>query len=62
LAGNPGPSRELAKRLFVYALAREPASEELALAQELLGKSARKEGTEDFLWSLVMLPEFQLIY
>ena len=32
------------------------------LAQELIGKPARKEGLEDFLWAIAMLPEFQLIY
>ena len=29
---------------------------------EIMGQPASKDGVEDLLWSLVMLPEFQLIY
>ena len=34
----------------------------LKLAQSLVGTPARKEGLEDLLWAVAMLPEFQLIY
>jgi mono/diheme cytochrome c family protein len=53
---------ELVSELFVRALTRPPTANELQLAAELLGQPARAEGLEDLLWSLAMLPEFQLIY
>ena len=56
------PPAGLAENLFLHALGRPPATKELALAQELVGSPPQAEGTEDLLWSLVMLPEFQLIY
>ena len=39
-----------------------PTRQELQLAEELVGQPVRKEGVEDFLWAMAMLPEFQLIY
>ena len=56
------PSDALAETLFFHALGRPPESPELTLAQQLVGAPPRAQGTEDLLWSLVMLPEFQLIY
>jgi hypothetical protein len=44
------------------ALGRDPSSGEMKLAGDLLGHPVQAEGVEDFLWSLAMLPEFQLIY
>jgi hypothetical protein len=32
------------------------------MARDLVGSPARKEGVEDLLWAMTMLPEFQLIY
>jgi mono/diheme cytochrome c family protein len=55
-------SRGVIERLFLQALGRQPTAEELELAQELVGQPAQKEGVEDFLWAMTMLPEFQLIY
>lgn len=54
--------KTLARQLWQRALGREPTRQELQLAQELLGKPVRAEGIEDLLWSLLMLPEFLLIY
>ncbi len=51
----------LIKTLFVDALGREPVAAELKAAQELAGSPATVAGVQDLLWSLVMLPEFQLI-
>jgi hypothetical protein len=59
---NGTPSDSLADRLFTHALGRSPDTREQTLARQLVGSPPRPEGTEDFLWSLVMLPEFQLIY
>ena len=62
LAQKPGSSRELIENLYKTALGRAPTKQELQVAEELVGKPAQKEGVEDFLWTMAMLPEFQLIY
>jgi mono/diheme cytochrome c family protein len=49
-------------RLYEYALGRPPTPAEGQMAKEVVGEPVRKEGVEDLLWSLVMLPEFQLVY
>jgi hypothetical protein len=48
--------------LYERALARKPTREELRLAEEMVGTPVKKEGVEDLLWAMTMLPEFQLIY
>jgi hypothetical protein len=48
--------------IFVKSLSRKPSDSELTLAKELLGSPVKEEGVEDLLWSVAMLPEFQLIY
>ncbi len=55
-----GPA--LAQRLFLQGVSRPPSATELQLASELVGSTPSREGVEDFLWSLAMLPEFQLNY
>jgi hypothetical protein len=54
--------RDLIVTLFERALSRRPNQQELALAEELVGSPVKKEGVEDLLWAMTMLPEFQLIY
>jgi mono/diheme cytochrome c family protein len=56
------PGRELVVELYQRALGRQPTGDELRLAQELVGSPLNKEGVEDLLWAMTMLPEFQLIY
>jgi mono/diheme cytochrome c family protein len=58
---TPPPAREIALRLFRHALQRDPSEAELAVAAEVLGDPISREGIEDFLWMLVMLPEFQYL-
>jgi len=58
----PKPARELIVELYQRALGRQPTGEELRLAQETVGSPLNKEGVEDLLWAMTMLPEFQLIY
>ena len=48
--------------LFQQALGRLPSIAEKQAALDLIGSPVRKEGMEDLLWALVMLPEFQLVY
>ena len=47
--------------IYETALGRLPTESEAQLALEIVGTPATGEGLEDFLWSICMLPEFQLI-
>ena len=60
-AADPLPG-ELIDRLYRNALSRPPRATEKAIAVDLLGQPTRREGIEDLVWAMVMLPEFQLIY
>lgn len=63
LAKNPNANaRDVIGELYLLALGRKPKHAELRLAKSLVGQPVRKEGVEDLLWAIVMLPEFQLIY
>ena len=62
LSQKRADARDLIEQLYQGALGRLPTGPERELAEELIGEPARKEGLEDFLWALAMLPEFQLIY
>ncbi|HTL18513.1 MAG TPA: DUF1549 domain-containing protein [Patescibacteria group bacterium] len=61
IANQPSP-KELVTILYRKALGRTPSRQELELARNLVGEPVKKEGVEDLVWSLAMLPEFQLIY
>ena len=52
----------LVKSIYQKALGREPSREELKLASGLVGSPVKADGVQDFIWSIAMLPEFQLIY
>jgi len=60
-SGNVSP-RKLVPWLYEKALGRKPSATELGLAKALVGQPVQETGVEDLLWSLAMLPEFQLIY
>ncbi|MSU62248.1 MAG: DUF1549 domain-containing protein [Pedosphaera sp.] len=47
---------------YTRALSRSPTPGEARLGAELVGTPAMREGVEDLLWAVAMLPEFQLIY
>ena len=47
--------------LFQDALSRSPTSDELEAARAVIGEPPTDESLADFLWIVVMLPEFQLI-
>jgi mono/diheme cytochrome c family protein len=53
--------KALIEGLYAKAVGRPPTAQELALAQAVVGDKPQTEGVEDFLWVMVMLPEFQLI-
>jgi Protein of unknown function (DUF1553) len=61
LARDWKSSDEMIDWLYVSALSRSPSKAELQLARNVVGTDRSVEGLEDFLWSLILLPEFQLI-
>ncbi|MCA9122301.1 MAG: DUF1549 domain-containing protein [Planctomycetaceae bacterium] len=61
LADHGGSGGELMTWLCQYAFSREPTSDELKLAREFLGQDFTQQAVEDLLWSVLMLPEFQLV-
>lgn len=62
LVGSAKSNQELIRKIYEQALGRKPTSDELKMAEELVGAPVKKEGVEDLLWATAMLPEFQLIY
>lgn len=54
-------SEQLIEDLYVRALCRQPTPDELATARALVGTPATVDGLADFLWAMLMLPEFQLV-
>ena len=47
--------------IFVGLLARRPTPEERAIAEAILANAPDDEGCADLLWTVTMLPEFQLL-
>ncbi|MEX0818885.1 MAG: DUF1549 domain-containing protein, partial [Pirellulaceae bacterium] len=59
---DPDSSAEyLMSWLCNFALSREPTPNELQLAEEFLGTKPTQQSVEDLFWSVLMLPEFQLV-
>jgi hypothetical protein len=52
----------LVNALYLQALGRLPTPAERKAALAEIGSPVRRDGVEDLLWALVMLPEFQLVY
>ncbi|MCB9873659.1 MAG: DUF1549 domain-containing protein [Planctomycetaceae bacterium] len=61
LSSESHSGEELMSWLCRYALSRGPTSDELRLATEFLGTEPKQQAVEDLLWSVLMLPEFQLV-
>lgn len=57
-----GTSEEIIKSVYKKALGREPEPDEMKAALNMLGSSPHDGAVEDFLWVVMLLPEFQLIY
>lgn len=58
----PGASTQaLIQSVYRAALSRPPEMSELEQSQELLGDNPQPEQVADFLWSILMLPEFQVV-
>lgn len=60
-AENLADKEQLTNWLYRSALSRAPNADEAALLQQLLGENPDAQAIEDLLWSVVMLPEFQMI-
>lgn len=52
---------DLISDLYRHALSRNPSESEKALASEILGPKPTQQSLEDLLWSVCMLPEFQVV-
>lgn len=61
MAEHGSDSKALIARAYRTSLGREPTSAETQTATEVVGTPPTADGLDDFLWMLVMLPEFQLI-
>jgi mono/diheme cytochrome c family protein len=59
---HPLTGQQLVNLLYHRAFGRLPTANENELALDLVRQPPRKEGVEDLLWAVTMLPEFQLIY
>ena len=55
-------SEQLIDEVYKLALGRNPVKAEIQAAIDILGPSPREAEVEDLLWSVMLLPEFQLIY
>jgi uncharacterized membrane protein len=53
---------EIIHSVYTQALGREPAEDEMKIALNMLGATPEDSAVEDFLWAVMLLPEFQLIY
>jgi cytochrome c553 len=58
----PSTPALLVDRIYLRALGRRPNQGEMNVCLEMLGGRLETGGVEDLLWSVAMLPEFQLIY
>lgn len=55
---DPG---EFVERLYRLGLGRAPSDDERRVALEIVGTTPDAESVEDLLWTICMLPEFQLV-
>lgn len=52
---------ELVRHVFEFALSRSPSGDELAVITDFIGDSPEPRTIEDFLWAVLMTPEFLLV-
>ncbi|GEO06035.1 hypothetical protein AAE02nite_36990 [Adhaeribacter aerolatus] len=55
-------SDTIIREVYRKALGRAPVPKEINVAKQVLGPTPNSEAVQDFLWAVVLLPEFQLIY
>ena len=54
--------KQAINEFYLKALGRTPSNSELNLADKALGDSPGADDIQDLFWSIVLLPEFQIIY
>ena len=62
LSKNETEKQILVSQIFQFALGRRPNDSEDIMIKELVEDDKMLNSFEDVLWTLTMLPEFQLIY
>jgi uncharacterized membrane protein len=55
-------SEKIINAVYKRALGRYPENAEMKVALQVLGTSRNEDDIQDFLWAIMLLPEFQLIY
>ncbi len=55
------PVDQVINQLYLQALSRKPNEAELQAAWELLGEKVTAHGIADLYWTVLMLPEFQMV-
>jgi len=58
----PASPSDFTTAIYKRALGRVPTPNELNSSIELIGSPVQRQGVEDLLWAVAMLPEFQVIY
>jgi len=58
---GPFAMDQLIDRIFLQALSRQATATERAVAEKALGDASPVQALADLLWSVAMLPEFQMI-
>ncbi len=61
LAKNNNDSKLIANDIFLQALSRKPTAEEAQIIRQTLGEKPDPSTVQDLLWSILVLPEFQLV-
>ncbi|MDB6129911.1 MAG: hypothetical protein JWM04_1018 [Verrucomicrobiales bacterium] len=56
-----GGETKLIRWVYSFAFSREPTNFELKASRKLIQEQPGRAGTEDFLWAILMLPEFQYV-
>ena len=60
----PAAADDLVDRVYLHLLSRKPEAEEKAIGLRMMsgaGGQVSASGLEDFLWAMMMSPEFQFI-
>jgi len=58
---SPDTADAIVTRVYSILLSRRPTSDEQRIAAGILGSPATQESLNELIWSLAMLPEFQLV-
>lgn len=61
LAARGSEAADIVTWVTNFALSRKPSSDELAAAQEGFGREVTPPAVQDYLWAIIMQPEFQFI-